>query len=218
MKDSREKEAGFPRARLRFPEDEGRFRWLPMLLEAYAMVDTGVEAAIREREGGQGLKLACRRGCGSCCRSQTDVPLYPLELAGIYWYAAEKITGAARAALKERLLFFAKDRPCPFLIEGACSIHPMRPVSCRQFNVFGSPCGEGEDPYFTRRGDVLAPPRELTLRAFGIMLPFYGIKGGTAEDAERVISGEARNLKSVDWKRLYKIMEDFEAKNPGILR
>ncbi|MBS1114086.1 MAG: hypothetical protein H6Q92_1849, partial [Nitrospirae bacterium] len=37
---------------------------------------------------------------------------------------------------------------------------------CRQFNVFGSPCAEGEDPYYTRREDVLLPIKQYTDRAF----------------------------------------------------
>ncbi len=207
----------YSEARLSFSEDEAKFEWLPMLLEAYAIVDTGVGAAVGEFEREEGKALACRRGCDSCCRSQTDIPFYPLELVGIYWYAVEKLKGTVRSTLKDRLVFFARERPCPFLVEGACSIHPMRPVSCRQFNVFGAPCAPGEDPYFTRRQNVLTPPREFTARAFSAMLPFYGIKDGSEEDADRIINGEVSNLKSVDWKRLYRMMEDFEARHPEVL-
>ncbi len=206
----------FSQARLSFPEDESRLEWLPMLLDAYAIVDVGVELAVREHAERTGKDLACRKGCDSCCRSQTDVPLYPLELVGIYWYATEKLTGEARSTVKDRLLFFTKDRPCPFLIKGECSIHLVRPVSCRQFNVFGEPCSPGEDPYFTRREDVLTPIREYTVRAFTKMLPFYGIKKESEEEVDRIINGEVRNLRSTDWKKLYKVMEAFEAKNPGV--
>ena len=31
--------------------------------------------------------------------------------------------------------YFAQQIPCPFLEEGACSIHPVRPLSCREFLV-----------------------------------------------------------------------------------
>lgn len=218
MEDSRNTDIDFAGARLSFPEDEKKFEWLPMLLDAYAIADTGVELAIREHEAQHGVKLACRKGCDSCCRSQADVPLYPLEQVGIYWYVTEKIAGIERATLKDRLIFFTKGRPCPFLIDGACSIRPMRPVSCRQFNVFGKPCAPGEDPYFTRRHDVLTPFREFTVRAFSAMLPFYGIEKATGEEVDRIINDEVRNLKSVDWKKLYRIMEDFEAKHPEVLR
>jgi Fe-S-cluster containining protein len=217
MENSRDTDIDFKKARAAFPEDEGKHEWLPMLLDAYAMVDTGVETAIKEHEAEHGVKLACREGCDSCCRSQTDVPLYPLELVGIYWYAAERITGEARKALKERLLFYAKGRPCPFLAEGSCLIHKVRPVSCRQFNVFVKPCGPGEDPYFTRREEVLTPIREFTVRAFKTMLPFYGAKEATDDEANRVIHEEIINLKKVDWKKLYALMEGFESENPEVL-
>ncbi|MGD2080705.1 MAG: YkgJ family cysteine cluster protein [Nitrospirota bacterium] len=214
MEDPRRTDIDFSQSRLRFPEDEGRHEWLPMLLDAYAMVDAGVELAIKEHAGRTGRPLACAKGCDSCCRSQTDIPLYPLELVGLYWYATEKLAGEARSTVKERLLFFTKDRPCPFLVKGECSVHPMRPVSCRQFNVFGEPCSPGEDPYFTRREDVLTPIREHTVRAFAAMLPFYGIKKESEEEVDRIINGEVRNLRSTDWKKLYKVMESFEAENP----
>jgi Fe-S-cluster containining protein len=214
MEDPRRTDIDYSRRRISFPEDEGRLKWLPMLLEAYAIVDAGVELALGEHAGRTGKRLACAKGCDSCCRSQTDIPLYPLELVGIYWYAAEKLDGEARSKVKERLLFFTKDHPCPFLVRGECSIHPLRPVSCRQFNVLGEPCSPGEDPYFTRREDVLTPLREFTVRAFAAMLPFYGIKKESEEEVDRIINGEVRNLRSSDWKKLYKVMETFDAKNP----
>jgi Fe-S-cluster containining protein len=216
MDDPRDTDIDFNAARVEFPEDERKFDWLPMLLDAYAIVDTGVSIAVKEFEAEHNVKLACRKGCDSCCR--TDVPLYPLELVGIYWYAAEKITGEARKTLKERLLFHAKAKPCPFLSEGACSIHPIRPVSCRQFNVFVNPCSAGEDPYFTRREDVLTPKREYTNEAFKVMLPFYKVNEARQEHIDRIIHEEIINLKKVDWKKLYAIMEGFEARNPEVLK
>lgn len=218
MSDPGKTNIDFEAARVKFPGDEGKFDWLPMLLDAYAIVDTGVSIAVKEHAAECGVRLACRRGCDACCRSQTDIPLYPLELVGIYWYSAEKITGDSRKALKERLLFHNNTRPCPFLSEGACTIHPIRPVSCRQFNVFSEPCSEGEDPYFARRKDVLAPKREYTNEAFRVMLPFYRVGGGGQEQIDRIIHEEIINLKQVDWKRLYAVMEGFESRNPEVLR
>ncbi len=218
MSDPGKTDIDFKAARVNFHEDEGKHEWLPMLLDAYAIVDTGVSLEVEEHETERDVRLACRKGCDACCRSQKDIPLYPLELVGIYWYAAEKITGEARKALKERLLFHNNTRPCPFLSEGACSIHPIRPVSCRQFNVFGNPCSEGEDPYFTRREDVLTPKREYTNEAFRVMLPFYNVREAGQEQIDRIIHEEIINLKKVDWKKLYAIMEGFEARNPEVLR
>jgi Fe-S-cluster containining protein len=216
MDDSRNTDIDFKAARVEFQEDERKHEWLSMLLDAYAIVDTGVSIAVKEHEAEHNVKLACRKGCDSCCR--TDVPLYPLELVCIYWYAAEKITGEERKVLKERLIFHTKNRPCPFLSEGECLIYEVRPVSCRQFNVFGNPCTAGEDPYFARREDVLTPIREYTHEAFRVMLPFYKVNESGQEHIDRIIHEEIIDLKKVDWKKLYAIIEGFEAKNPEVLR
>ena len=55
-------------ARLAFADDESRQAWLASLLEAYAIVDAGVNEATR-REQQQGRTLACHKGCAAGCRS-----------------------------------------------------------------------------------------------------------------------------------------------------
>jgi Fe-S-cluster containining protein len=200
--------------RLKYPEEELKFPWLSMLLDAYAIVDAGVSEAIAAEEQGRGVRLACRKGCDSCCRSQTDIPLYPHELVGIYWYVTEKTVGHGREVLKAQLSTHTEGPPCPFLIEGACSIHPIRPVACRQFNVFVRPCEEGEDPYFTRRQDVLTPIQDYTSQAFSAVLPFYGIKreGDTQPAIDRIIQTQVLNLLSFDWRKLVRLMENFDSR------
>jgi uncharacterized protein len=194
--------------RLHFPADERRLPWLSWLLEAYAIADTGVAVAIRNQEKKEGKKLACGKGCGTCCVHQTDLPLYPHEIVGIYWYATEKISGTVRDRLKERLAAATTGSGCPFLVADSCIIHPMRPVGCRQFNVFTAPCAVGEDPYFTRREDVLQPDPEYLERTFAVVLPFYNLKGtGDISAAVRTVRGQIMNLLSYDWSKLAVLME-----------
>ncbi len=194
--------------RLHFPSDERRLPWLPLLLDAYAIADTGVAMAIRNREKREGKKLACGKGCGNCCVHQTDLPLYPHEIVGIYWYASEKITGPARERLKGRLATMRTGSGCPFLIDDSCIIHPVRPVGCRQFNVFTAPCAAGEDPYFTRRDDVLQPDQEYLDRTFAAVLPFYNLRReGDVSAAIRMVRGQIMNLLSFDWSKLAALME-----------
>ncbi|HTZ16810.1 MAG TPA: YkgJ family cysteine cluster protein [Dissulfurispiraceae bacterium] len=199
--------------RLRFPDDEGRLPWLPLLLDAYAVIDEGIAKAIAEAEKKKGLVLACGKGCGNCCSTHRDIPVYPLELVGIYWFVIEKLTQPLRAAVKGSLLGHRRGGPCPFLIEGACAIHPMRPAACRQFNVFGKQCEEGEDAYYTRRSDVLTPRREFADRAFSIMLPFYGVTGKKEMERAvktRMIDNLARALQLCNWQELPVRMEEFD--------
>ncbi|MEK7789850.1 MAG: YkgJ family cysteine cluster protein, partial [Planctomycetota bacterium] len=161
--------------RMHFPDEESRFPWLSMLLDSYAIIDEGISVAVVKEETEKNIKLACKEGCHNCCRTHKDIPVYPIELVGIYWFSTEKIKQPLRGIVKKQLSSHTKNDSCPFLINGSCSIHVIRPISCRQFNVFSKPCAEGEDPYYTRRDDVLTPIEDYTKKAFLATLPFYGI-------------------------------------------
>lgn len=197
---------------LNYQDDESRFPWLSLLFDAYAIIDEGVAFAVKKEEKRRKVKLACRKGCSHCCRTHQDIPVYQLELQGIYWYASGKMDPAAKESLKRRIENASGG--CPFLIENSCSIHPVRPVSCRQFNVFVRPCAEGEDPYYTRRGDVLTPIESFTDRAFSAMLSYYGFRDGELEDkmfrtmaVKEVIHTRAESLRVHDWRRLSEVMD-----------
>lgn len=208
-------EDSYASTRMNFPDDESKLRWLPMLLDAYAIIDKGIALAIRNEEHRLNKKLACRRGCYNCCSTHSDIPVYPLELVGIYWFCIEKIIQPVRNVIIGHLSGFEKSMPCPFLVNSSCSIHMLRPVSCRQFNVFGKTCEEGEDPYYTRREDVLTPLEEYTKQAFSVMLPFYGITGETDKIyaiENSLIHAHVRILQALDWKELAKRMEEFDSK------
>ena len=198
--------------RLRFPEDEKTLPWLPLILDAFAVIDKGISVAIREHERKFKSRPACSKGCGSCCRTHKDIPLYPLEMVAIYWHTIEKVEQPFRGMIKKQLLSHKKGGICPFLLDGVCSIHSFRPIACRQFNVFNSPCAEGEDPYYTRRKDVLTPLEKYTHEAIAVMLPFYGITGEAAK-ARAVKNGfihtQVRVLQSCDWTELARRMDDF---------
>jgi len=208
MKKSKKKNSSSLSRRVRFPEDEARLPWLPMLLDAYAIADTGVAIAIRDEEKKSGKKLACGKGCGNCCEHQTDLPLYPHEIVGIYWYVSEKTVSPGRDVLRDRLSRGGALGACPFLVDHACSIHPVRPIGCRQFNVFAAPCAPGEDPYYTRREDVLMPVAEYTDRAFAAVLQFYNMKReGDVAEAIRIVRSQIMNLRSFDWSKLVAAMD-----------
>jgi Fe-S-cluster containining protein len=214
MSKKRKKEAKEPFLRVRFPDDEEKLPWLSALLEAYSVIDRGVSFAIEREKEKHNRRLACGKGCDKCCQTHKDIPVYPLELVGLYWFSAEKMDKEIREVLKERLSSHREGDPCPFLIAGSCSVHPVRPVACRQFNVFGERCGEGEDPYYTRRNDVLTPIQGYTNKAFLVMLPFYGIAEGEDETqaVKRIIHTQVVNLQAYDWKKLLRVMDNHESK------
>lgn len=198
--------------RLSFPSSESARSWLGILLDAYHIADRGVAEAIAKAEQ-RGKKLACAKGCSSCCATHISIPVYPIELVGISWYATEKTEGPVREKLRMQLDPGDENSACPFLVNGACAIHPLRPMACRHFNVFGKPCAEGEDAYYTRRKDVLKPIVKYKNEALKTTLPFYKvsdpatvkqmIKGG-------VIHRLAKDLRAIDWQSLIEKMAEFD--------
>jgi Fe-S-cluster containining protein len=206
-------------SRLSFPEDIKSHDCLSPLIEAYYIVDKGISEAI-QREERKKRTLACQKGCSSCCRTHETIPVYPLELVGISWYVAEKVSGPGRGILKHQLRSHRKNDACPFLLDGACIIHPMRPIACRQFIVFGRPCAESEDPYYTRQQDVLPSVKAYVDQAFFIMLPFYGVN----DEAERwkMIENNSvhvlvKLIQTCNWNSLANKMDDFERNQLGTL-
>ncbi|MCI0507076.1 MAG: YkgJ family cysteine cluster protein [Gammaproteobacteria bacterium] len=192
--------------------DKQKHPWLSMLLDAYQTLDNGVASAIA-REEKLGRKLACHKGCAACCRTHKDIPVYPLELVGITWFVTKKVTGTIRSTLKQQLREYKEGNACPFLVDNACSIHFMRPFACRQFNVFGKVCAEGEDAYHTRRRDVLVPIKKYTDAAFDKTLPFYGVMN-KMERKKIIKKGSihqtVRILQSCNWQSLAQKMQEYE--------
>lgn len=200
-----------PDLKARFTTDCRKQPWLSLLLEAYTRSDAAVARAVAGAEAG-GRRLACRAGCSACCRSHGDIPVYPLELVGIAWYVTEQVRGAARAALKARLRAHRPGAPCPFLVEDRCSIHPLRPMACRHFNVLDRPCAPGEDAWHTRPQDVVSPAPAERDAALAVTLPFYGVAPGAGARLlrEGALNAVARNLNDCQWTSLAERMEAYD--------
>jgi Fe-S-cluster containining protein len=114
-----------------------------------------VNAVVEAAEAGH--TVSCRKGCGACCRqlvpvSRTEgerllqlvkaMPADRREALSARFAAAE--TAIDRAGLKERgnrsdrelsVAYFAQGIACPFLQDESCSIHPERPLVCREYLV-----------------------------------------------------------------------------------
>lgn len=198
--------------RLAFDVDEAVFPWLTPLLDAYHTIDRGVAAGIA-RERRRGRQLACAKGCSHCCRSHTTIPVYPLELVGLTWYATEQLAEPLRSPVRGQLRAHHKGEPCPFLVDGVCAVHPMRPMACRQFNVFGRACAEGEDAYYSRRQDVLTPNPKYADEAFFTMLPFYGVQNPD-QRRQLIENGAAQRMAQVlqecSWASVADKMDDYD--------
>jgi hypothetical protein len=190
--------------RLSYPEDEARFDWLSVLLDAYHVIDAGTALELRDEERRRGAGVACHRGCDNCCL-RTVVPLNPLEVQGICWYASEKLAGAVRQAVQEQLRSHRQTPRCPFLVDSVCAVYALRPHACRLLHVFGRPCGPEEEVELTRPGDVWTHSSEVARLAATLVLPHFGVSGRREmEDAFEagLLFDISRPLHEFPWEQL----------------
>lgn len=200
--------------RFRFPVDEARYDWLTILLDAYYIVDMGAVVGLIKEERRRKSKVMCHKGCFTCCL-KPSVPMTPLEIQGLSWFSSERLENPLRKKVKEQLHKHKDTTQCPFLVEGLCSVYPIRPIACRQFFVFGSPCMANEDPIIARPKDIWFPGREVAKKASFIMLPFYGITDKTAQliaFESGYIHNISRDMHTLDWTLIAMTMELFDSK------
>lgn len=116
-----------------------------------------------------GSPISCKAGCGACCRQLVPVSLFEAEalsewmrslpreqqaaLEERFHQALTKLrdAGAIEKILDERWVtdgelttqlavdYFHAGVACPFLENESCSIHPIRPLSCREYMVTSDP-------------------------------------------------------------------------------
>ena len=116
-----------------------------------------------------GMKVSCRAGCGVCCRQFVPLSIFEAEALTAWFRAqpedrrrqlAERfhqcLVQLSAAGMLDRILteeWFAGSEsakelgitylrlriPCPFLEDESCSIHPIRPLICREYLVSSPP-------------------------------------------------------------------------------
>jgi Fe-S-cluster containining protein len=138
---------------------------LPVLHSLQDSLIAGVVTQLSEA----GVTVSCKAGCGACCRQLVPLSIFEAEalaawirtlpaarqqaLAARFQTAMQALTDAGlidRMAKEEDWLvagfarqmgldYFQQRIPCPFLEAESCSIHPIRPLICREFLVSSSP-------------------------------------------------------------------------------
>ena len=176
----------------------------------------GRAVALAEADG---RAVSCRAGCGACCRQAVPIAASEARAVARHVAAMPEPRrsvvrsrfAAARAALdaagvddgptalteatiEQRLAlgmsYFRTGVACPFLEDENCSIHPVRPLACREYLVT-SPADACQNPTM----DTIA------------MVKLGGGLGQAVFAAEAVMEGQAR-LFLVD-------ALDFAANNPA---
>jgi Fe-S-cluster containining protein len=142
---------------------------LTQLLPIVQNLENAIVSRVDEEAKRAGSPISCRAGCGACCRQMVPVSFFEaealsdwmntlpegrrIELEGRFHKA---LIGLRDAGVIERLLddrwtveeeaatklaidYFHAGVPCPFLEDESCSIHPIRPLICREYLVTSPP-------------------------------------------------------------------------------
>lgn len=138
------------------------------LLPVFQAVDNAVvDLAVKQAEE-EGETISCRKGCGACCRQMVPIAevearrirdlvndLPEPRRSAIRARFAEARRRLEETGLLDKLIhreqwteeevqalgikYFFLGIPCPFLEEESCSIHPDRPLACREYLVTSPP-------------------------------------------------------------------------------
>lgn len=159
-----------PPAKIKIPDVPMR---LANIVQPMQQLCSGVVGLALKREVSLGSTISCHKGCSVCCNQL--VPLSAPEAFFLYDYMkslpldrqtlilskfAEIRKVMESVGLIERIDkledtsehkylaydYFMLGMPCPFLEDDACSIHPVRPFACREYNVI-SPSELCADPF-----------------------------------------------------------------------
>jgi Fe-S-cluster containining protein len=148
-----------------------------------SMINRVVDEATEE-----GHPVSCRKGCGACCRQMVPLSIFEAEFLGEWFSALPKERQAEleerfhsglmrlkKAGVLDKILdanwgldeksfvqmaidYFHAGVPCPFLEDESCSIHPIRPLMCREYLVT-SPAELCQDPGIHQLSAIHLPLR-----------------------------------------------------------
>jgi len=81
---------------------------------------------------------ACRNGCNHCCKQAVSVTV--LEAREIARFTGREYVQPKPSLSLEQTQEKYMGVPCTFLVDGKCSVYPVRPISCRvYFNMSDTP-------------------------------------------------------------------------------
>ncbi|MGA2248970.1 YkgJ family cysteine cluster protein [Terracidiphilus sp.] len=142
---------------------------LTEILPVLQSLDGSLLSAVTEQLDEAGLSISCKAGCGACCRQMVPLSIFEAEALAVWIATLDPNTRQilaqrfhqallklASAGLIDRLTsedwladnesatqltldYFYQGVPCPFLQDESCSIHPIRPLICREYLVTSDP-------------------------------------------------------------------------------
>jgi Fe-S-cluster containining protein len=142
---------------------------LTEILPVLQSLDDSLLSAVAEQLAEANLPISCKAGCGACCRQMVPLSIFEAEALAAWINTLDPETRQilaqrfhqallkfASAGLIDRLAtndwladddsarqltldYFYQGVPCPFLQNESCSIHPIRPLICREYLVTSDP-------------------------------------------------------------------------------
>jgi Fe-S-cluster containining protein len=142
---------------------------LTQLLPIIQEIENVIVGTVSNQAKSAGREVSCRAGCGACCRQMVPLNVFEAEALAEWLRSlpAERQAELAErfhralcalrdAGMIDRLVgedwaqeeakwtqltvdYFHAGVPCPFLENESCSIHPIRPLACREYIVVSPP-------------------------------------------------------------------------------
>jgi Fe-S-cluster containining protein len=142
---------------------------LTQLLPIIQNFENAIVGRMAEEAEREGSPVSCKAGCGACCRQLVPLNIFEAEALTDWMRSLPEEQQAMLAARFHRTLTALRDAgvidkilnnehvieegpttqlaidyfhagvPCPFLENESCSIHPIRPLACREYMVVSPP-------------------------------------------------------------------------------
>jgi Fe-S-cluster containining protein len=139
------------------------------LLPIIQSLDGAIIGMAEKQAAESGLAISCKAGCGACCRQMVPLSIFEAqalsewirtlpeerqqELQGRFHRVllALRESGMLKRLVEEdwfanndssllmAIEYFRQGLACPFLENESCSIHPIRPLACREYLVTSPP-------------------------------------------------------------------------------
>jgi len=94
-------------------------------LSGYRALVAKVDATCARIQSEYAAHIACRKGCGDCCR---NISVFPVE-AAVLSEAVRRLSPEVLSAARQRA--WEQTDACPLLHEDACLVYDARPIICR---------------------------------------------------------------------------------------
>jgi Fe-S-cluster containining protein len=154
------------KAKLQVPAGQTNLTELLPIIQSF---ENAIIGGIANEAAAAGHPISCKAGCGACCRQMVPVSIFEAQALGQWirtlpdeqqralesrfhqTLLALRDTGIINRLVEEdwfadtetakhmAIDYFRLGIPCPFLHDESCSIHPHRPLSCREYLVTSPP-------------------------------------------------------------------------------